>query len=248
MFFKTKGIVLKTKTIKDADKLVTIFSLENGKINILFKGASKSTSRKKAGCELGSYIFILCYQKNNETIPYASEIKVINSFQTLRENKKKFVYLNYILELFLHFTQFSHKNLPLFNFLLKILHSFEKIEQKNIELFIRFIEYNLIKQSGIMPDFSKCHKCQSPINESAYYYFTQSYILCEKCKENKEDKIKLSSDAIKSLIMLDKKEYKNLTPKTNIELKNFFKIIIQNYIDTELKSEKVINQVIKVIN
>ena len=46
-----KGIVLKTKDYKDSDKLVTILTLEKGKILVKARGVKKTKSKLKAFCQ-----------------------------------------------------------------------------------------------------------------------------------------------------------------------------------------------------
>ena len=46
-----KGIVLKTKEYKDNDKLLTILTLEKGKILVKARGVKKSKSKLKAFCQ-----------------------------------------------------------------------------------------------------------------------------------------------------------------------------------------------------
>ena len=43
--YQTRGIVLKSTALKEADLLITVCTPRNGKIKAIAKGASKSTSR-----------------------------------------------------------------------------------------------------------------------------------------------------------------------------------------------------------
>ncbi len=253
MYYKDKGIVLKSDELKDADKLVTLFLYENGKNRIVFKGVSKPKSKKVASAELGSYIEVFFYKKSKNAPSYASEIKIIKSFSKIRENPVKFLYLNYILELFLNFSLEEKKDIKLFNFLLNSLIALQRADIKSIESIVRYIEYRLIQLNGILPDFSKCNKCNKKINQDAIIDFKESHILCKNCYTFVGNKhtcsLHLKYNVLKYIDILSKSSFKNINfniPATiNKEIKVIFYNLIVNYLSKELKSYKIIYKMLQ---
>jgi len=248
MFLKDKGIVLKIKKLKEADKIVTVFAYENGKLNIVFKGVDKPTSKKLSATQLGCYINFNCYQKNSESLPYAKEVEIINYFPKIRESKIKILYLNYFIELFFEFTQFHQPDKKLFELLLEYLNEFENLNETKVENFMRFIEFFLINYSGIMPNLKECYNCKSKIENSGYFYLNENYILCDKCMREDFDNIFLDKNVYDALYMLENKNYKNFSFEVNDVLKILFKSIIKNYLSKEIKSEKIITKIFSEIN
>ena len=53
--FKTEGIVIKRRNFNEADRIITVFSKRNGKINIKASGVRKITSRRSPHLELLNY-------------------------------------------------------------------------------------------------------------------------------------------------------------------------------------------------
>ena len=50
--FSSEGLVIKRKDVGEADKIVTIFSKNQGKISVIAKGVRKVTSRRAGNLEL----------------------------------------------------------------------------------------------------------------------------------------------------------------------------------------------------
>ena len=53
--YQTEAIVLRRSDFGEADRLLTVFTPERGKIKLIAKGARKPTSRKSGHVELFSY-------------------------------------------------------------------------------------------------------------------------------------------------------------------------------------------------
>ena len=53
--FRTEAIVLRRTDFGEADRLLTVFTPERGKLRLIAKGARKPTSRKSGHVELFSY-------------------------------------------------------------------------------------------------------------------------------------------------------------------------------------------------
>jgi DNA repair protein RecO len=100
-FLKTVGIVIKNKTIKESDLLITLLTPHNGKITVLAKGAKNIKSSRLGTIQLGNIIKAHIYHRND--FLWLSESTVISHFL---QTKKKLTQLNllfYFLELLNYF-------------------------------------------------------------------------------------------------------------------------------------------------
>ncbi len=64
---KTLGIIIKRKNFFEADKLLTVLSPTDGKIQLKAKSVRKITSRRLAHLELLNLVTFSIYKKNNNT-------------------------------------------------------------------------------------------------------------------------------------------------------------------------------------
>jgi DNA repair protein RecO (recombination protein O) len=94
-YIKGEAVVLKRINHKDADRIITIFSYQQGKLNLLAKGARKITSSKLGSMELGS---VITYEAvDGYSLPIITEL---NSKQKLlKGNLDEITLLFYLLEL-----------------------------------------------------------------------------------------------------------------------------------------------------
>lgn len=91
---KAKGIILKLTDYKDADKLASIFTLEQGLITAKFTGVRKEKAKLKATAQPFVFAdFIFNESNNNKTITSAS---IIDSFYNILNNYQKTI-MGYIV-------------------------------------------------------------------------------------------------------------------------------------------------------
>lgn len=86
---KEKGLILRTTDYKDADKLASIFSFENGKSTIKFVGVKKDKAKFKAICQPFVFAeFLLAPKGNNKTVVSAT---ILDNFSNILNNYNKMI-------------------------------------------------------------------------------------------------------------------------------------------------------------
>lgn len=84
--FKTEAIILKSKNYGEADRILTVFSKNHGKLVIIAKGARRINSKKGPTLEVFNKVnLVLSSGKNFDIV---SESAVIENFEGLRKNLK----------------------------------------------------------------------------------------------------------------------------------------------------------------
>lgn len=92
---KTEVLVLKKKSLLNKDYLVTIFSQEEGKINVFAKGAKKITSRRLSHLQTGNLVEAILNKKDDRF--YLQETRLISGFSKIKNNQNKLNFLYYFL-------------------------------------------------------------------------------------------------------------------------------------------------------
>ncbi|MDZ7586461.1 MAG: DNA repair protein RecO [Patescibacteria group bacterium] len=92
--YKTVGIVLNQKNFSEADRLLTIFTRDFGRLRLLAKSVRKLTSRKRGHLELFSQVKIVCAK--GKSLDLIIEAETINNFSQLRQNLNR-VRIAYLL-------------------------------------------------------------------------------------------------------------------------------------------------------
>lgn len=92
--FSGEGIVLKRANFGEADRLITIFTKEHGKLSVLAKGVRKITSKKRGSLEPGSRcrLFII----KTKSIDLLTQTEIIH---TLTSSKTDLIRMTQIFQL-----------------------------------------------------------------------------------------------------------------------------------------------------
>ena len=85
MFISTDAIILKNTPYKETSIISRLFSKEQGKISVIFKGAKRNNKSIAAVIEPGNIVNITYYNKS--TIKVAKEITGCNLGETSKDNK-----------------------------------------------------------------------------------------------------------------------------------------------------------------
>lgn len=147
--YKTQGIVLRRVNTQEVDRIITLFSLDKGKIRILAKGVRKINSRRAPHLEIFSHIKVVIYQ--GKQLFYLTEAETIENFTLLRKNFRKIAIAYHLTEIIDKLVPDHEVNKKLYNDLIKILStvnyelSFLKI-RKEIRIFV----YQLLVDLGYL--------------------------------------------------------------------------------------------------
>jgi len=117
--YKTKAISLKASPFAEADKLVTLFTREHGKIRAIAKGARRVPSRLGGRVEPFSYID--CFVAKGRSLDILSQAQAIETFQSVRDDAKRLYSGLYMVKLVNSGTAEGQHNPELFDLLLEYL-------------------------------------------------------------------------------------------------------------------------------
>lgn len=177
--FRTEGIILKSIKLNEADKIVTIFTKDFGKIKGIVKGVRKTRSQFGSSMENLTIIKFLAYKgKNLITI---SQSEIINSF--FPQSKDFFRYglainCSEIIDKLSAEEDLNPKLYDLFQNLLLLL----KDEQNPILLTESF-KWKLLAIMGYQPELRKCIHCHNLLKREKYYIFDipKGGVSCYNC-------------------------------------------------------------------
>lgn len=95
--YKAEGIVLKRRNIGEADRMITIFTKEYGKLRLIAKGIRKTASRRAPHLEVFTRVTILIYSgKSMESI---SEVSPIAMYEGIRKDLQRVSLAYYLCDL-----------------------------------------------------------------------------------------------------------------------------------------------------
>lgn len=95
--YKTEGIIIKRSNFSEADRILTVFSRQHGKIKVIAKGVRRITSKRSGNVELLNLTEITLHEGHNFDI--LTEASVVNSFSGIKNNLTKIGYAYHLCEI-----------------------------------------------------------------------------------------------------------------------------------------------------
>ncbi len=178
--YRTRAVVLKRTDLGEADRLLTIYTRDLGKLRVVAKGIRKPTSRKAGHLEPFMYSQLLIAR--GRTLDLVTQAETVEGFRAIREDLRLTSYAYYIVELLDKFTAEEDENAELFDLLLFALRELEKV--KAARLLLRFYELRLLAEVGYRPELFNCVHCQQTIvPEQNFYSVRLGGVICPKCHQ-----------------------------------------------------------------
>ncbi len=143
--FKTEGIVLKRRNFGEADRILTIFTLQSGKISVLAKGVRRITSRRAGNVELLNRVTIFLHQTRG--MPILTEAQSIETFSRIKEDLTLSTYTFHIIELVDKLTAENQESRLLYEHLVQVL---KRLEIKPRQILIRAFEVKILTLMGFV--------------------------------------------------------------------------------------------------
>ena len=176
------AINLKSYNLSEADKIIVMYSKENGLLRGVAKGCKKPKSKLGARMDLlVANNLLVSAGRNLYTI---CEAKSINTFKNTRQDIDKLMYSSYISEV----TEiFGMENDPcskeIYTILYKALDRISNAETK-VDVLIAVMKFQLkfMKISGFGIEFESCLCCQRKLEkEDIYFSLNRGGVVCSEC-------------------------------------------------------------------
>lgn len=218
-YIKTKGVIIKEINIGEADKIVTIFSKNKGKISGAAKGARRTKSRLIAGAQLFCYSeFVLFKGKDMYSI---NSCDVIEPFYEIRNDLVKLTYAAHINEIIIDNVQEEQPSSRVLQLFLNSLYMLAKTD-KPPEQITRVFEIRLMAILGYAPSVMGCIKCGKEDFKDFSFSFKHCGFLCKQCISDDRYALNLSEGAARAIHYII---YSNMKNIFNFEVSN--KILLE---------------------
>ena len=144
---KLEGFIIKRTNLGEADRFLTVFTREHGKMSIKAKGVRRITSRRSSHIELLNLTSLTVYR--GKGTPILTEAIVLDTFLHIKEDLQKIVYAYHICEL-LNGLCPENQELHDIYLLVKQLFAFSFMD-KDIPDIVHQFEIDLLRKLGFWP-------------------------------------------------------------------------------------------------
>ncbi len=177
--FRAEAVVLRHADWGEADRLLTLFTREQGKLRALAKGARKMLSRK--GGHLEPFTRVTLQLARGRELPIVAQVETIDAYLPIREDLVRTGYAAYVLELLDRFTYDEEGNSPaIFHVLTDTLARIAA--EADGWLPVRYYEMRLLDFLGFRPQLFTCANCGREIlPEDQYFSPAAGGVICPRC-------------------------------------------------------------------
>jgi DNA repair protein RecO (recombination protein O) len=176
--YKTKGIVIKTHKLGEADRIITIITGTHGKVRAVAKGVRKTKSKFGSRLEPFTHVELLLYKGRNLDI--VTQAEIVDSFADIREDFDRLHYGSAMLDLAEKVSSEGERDMPLYNLLLRSLEVLSST-RKNMRLLLVAFDAKLMAVSGYMPKLERCAMCEAIPGAKVHFSFQWGGVACDKC-------------------------------------------------------------------
>jgi DNA repair protein RecO (recombination protein O) len=225
---RVEAVILRHQDWGEADRILTLYSRELGKVRALAKGVRKMHSRKAGHLEPFTRSSLLLAQGRDLLLITQAEASEL--YLPMREDLMRIGYASYIVELLDRFCYEEGENSGLFRLLVDTLSRLS--EEVEPAFAVHYYEIRLLDLVGFRPHLFHCAACGEAIQpEDQYFSAEQGGVLCPSCGRGTSGVRPISIQALHLLRHMQRSDYATaqrlaLSAEVDREVEN----IIQHYI------------------
>ena len=227
--FRAESIVLKHSEWGEADRILTLFTREQGKVRAIAKGVRKIRSRRAGHLEPFTHVAIQLAASKD--LPIVTQAEMIEGFLPLREDLIRMTQASYAVELLDKFTYEEGENVALFNLLKSTL---ARLAQPDMDygLVLRYYEIRLLDFTGFRPELFHCTVGDEEIRqENQFFSVSLGGVVCPRCAKTVQGLTPISMDALRFLRHFQRSTYRDATRAQPAEaVHREMEVVMQHYI------------------
>jgi DNA repair protein RecO (recombination protein O) len=201
---RVEAIVLRHSDWGEADRMLWLFTRENGKLQVVAKGVRKARSRKAGHLEPFTRVELLLARGRD--LPIITQAEAKDAYLSLREDLVKLGYASYVIELLDRFTYEEGENISLYRLLNETLSRMNTEPQPAFA--VRYYEIRLLDLVGFRPQLFHCANCGEEIQpEDQFFSFEKGGVICPRCGANEVGVRPVSMPALKILRHFQRSRY-----------------------------------------
>jgi len=190
------AVILRHNDWGEADRLLSVFTRQAGKLRVVAKGVRKLRSRKAGHLEPFTHVRLLLAKGRDFWI--VTQAETIDAYLPLREDLLRTGYAAYLVELLDRFTYEEGEAPGLFPLLVEGLARVELMPDPFIS--VRFYELRLLDLVGFRPDLFHCVSCGEEIKAQDQYFDSHhGGVICPNCIGRTPTARPISQDALRFL-------------------------------------------------
>jgi len=188
--------VIRHREFGEADRILSLYTLEKGKVQAIAKGVRKIKSRKAGHLEPFTQVILQLAKGRN--LDVITQVDTIRNFENIKKNLILTAQASYVLEILDRFTYEEGENRPLYNLLIETLVRLDNGISPAIA--VHYYEVHLMDILGFRPQLQECVVCGAAIQpENQYFSAKLGGVICPRSLSGDPSAWSISMKALKYL-------------------------------------------------
>ena len=185
--FDTEGIVLKSFNLSEADKIVVIFTKEQGLIRGVAKGAKRLKSRFGGSLEPFSIVQINYFQKEERELVNFRQVELVKSYFKSAGNPEFLQKFAHLVDLLNTFAPPHDPNENLYR-MVKVCLDTASENSETFESIALYFKLWLLRLGGYLPDWTRCNNCKREImGDEKTSLQINFHLFCDNCQKSRNN-------------------------------------------------------------
>jgi DNA repair protein RecO (recombination protein O) len=243
--YQTKAIVLRTRNLGEADRVLVLLSEDYGKIEAVVKGARRQHSRFIGATLPFNYLHVMLF--TGRSLDQLSQADLLHPFAILREDLVKMAYASFWVDLLDGFIPEKEGAGDICRFLLAAFLTLElstRPEVLNLAFQARLLNY-----LGYQPELGRCLHCGAT---SADDFFSPESggVICRTCAPQFNNLIGISREEVAllgqlAIIDIRQLDRLSLTNRNRLTLQKIFRAFVAYRLERPLKSQLFLDKILE---
>jgi len=246
--FRLEAVVLRHADWGEADRLLSLYSRERGKVRAVAKGARRIKSRKAEHLE--PFTRLVLQLAKGRDLPIVTQADTLEAYLPLREDLLLTGYAAYVVELVDRFTyEGESESYPIYRLLVETLGRLASGADPWTAL--RYYEVHLLDHLGFRPQLFECANCAARI-EAVDQFFSPAAggVLCPRCGTGLPGAWPITMDALRYLRHFQRSDYADAQraqpgPESRAETETLMQKYFTHILERALNSPDFLKQIRK---
>lgn len=235
---RTEAIVLRRRDYGEADRILTLYTPDRGKVHAIAKGVRRIASRKAGHVELFVHTGVLLAEGRNLDI--VTQAETIRTYRRLRDDLTRTAYACHLAELVDRLVADGVASPTTFELLGDALGALDDGDDPG--LVARFFELRLLALLGYRPQLFACTRCDRALGPAGNAFSSSSGgVVCPECRATQRDALALDERPFRVLRFLQGHGWAEVrrlavTPDTSSALERVMHDYLLHLAERELRS------------
>ncbi|MCF6277194.1 MAG: DNA repair protein RecO [Anaerolineales bacterium] len=244
--FRVEAVVLSHRDWGEADRLVTLYTRQRGRVRAVVKGARKIRSRKAGHLQPFTHITVQLARARGPFI--VTQVESLEAYIPLRTDLNLTGHASYIVELLFRFSYDEEESNPaIFRLLADSLSRLSLGDDP--WLVARYYEMRLLDYMGFRPQLLACAQCGDPIvAEDQFFSAAQGGVVCPDCGAGQSGLRPVRVDVLKYMRHFQRSSYADAgradpDPQTRTDLEHLMHFYLTYLLERRLNSPDFLREV-----